>query len=82
MVHSTNAGLMLGHRLRRCPNINPSLFECAMFAGWCAASWLFPPEAKLPVGTGLVPRSGSEKGPRPAPNPPITLESCEIKDEK
>ena len=24
---------MLGHRLRRCPNIKPTLFECLVFAG-------------------------------------------------
>ena len=33
--HSTspNAGLMLVHRLRRCPNIKPRLGECIMFHG-------------------------------------------------
>ena len=31
MAHSTTAGLMLGQRLRRCPNINPALVEWPMF---------------------------------------------------
>ena len=29
----TNDGLMLAHRLRRWPNIHPSLFQWLMFAG-------------------------------------------------
>ena len=33
MSHSNNVGLMLGHRLRRWPNIKPTLFECLVFAG-------------------------------------------------
>ena len=28
-----NVGLMLGHRLRRWPNINPALFQCVLLAG-------------------------------------------------
>ena len=31
---STNAGLMLGQRRRRWPNINPALVECTMSAGY------------------------------------------------
>ena len=30
--HWTNVGLMLGHRLRRRPNINPTLVQCLVFA--------------------------------------------------
>ena len=30
--HPTNAGLMLVHRLRRWPNINPTLVGCLVFA--------------------------------------------------
>ena len=33
MVHSTNAGLMLGQRRRRWPNISPALGKCSMFSG-------------------------------------------------
>ena len=32
-IYSANAGLMLGHRLRRCPNFNPALSEYIVFAG-------------------------------------------------
>ena len=32
-IYSANVGLMLGHRLRRCPNINPPLAEYIVFAG-------------------------------------------------
>ena len=30
-MYSANVGLMLGHRLRRCPNINPALAEYIVF---------------------------------------------------
>ena len=30
-IHSTNVELMLGHRLRRWPNIYPTLAECTMY---------------------------------------------------
>ena len=33
MRHSSNAVLMLGHRLRRWPNIETALGECPVFAG-------------------------------------------------
>ena len=36
-IHSTNVGLMLGHRLRRWPNIKPTLGECILFAGRCCS---------------------------------------------
>ena len=32
-IYSPNAGLMLGHRLRRWPNIKPAVGKCLMFAG-------------------------------------------------
>ena len=32
-THWNNVGLMLGHRLRRWPNIKPTLFQCVVFAG-------------------------------------------------
>ena len=32
-LYSANDGLMLGHRLRRCPNINPPLSVYIVFAG-------------------------------------------------
>ena len=32
-IHPANAGLMLGHCLRRWPNINPALVEHVVFAG-------------------------------------------------
>ena len=31
-IHSTNAGLMLAHRLRRWPSINPTLSRRPLFA--------------------------------------------------
>ena len=31
--HCTNADLMLGHRLRRWPNIKSALVQCLVFAG-------------------------------------------------
>ena len=40
--HSANVGIMLVHRLRRWPNIDPTLGECLVFAGrlrkkiWCS----------------------------------------------
>ena len=33
-LHWTNAGLMLGQRLRRWPNIKPTLVQCIVFIGW------------------------------------------------
>ena len=33
MIHSPNAELMLARRLRRRPNINPTLVQCIVFAG-------------------------------------------------
>ena len=32
-IHRANVGLMLGHRLRRWPNIKPTLAQCIVFAG-------------------------------------------------
>ena len=32
-THWNNVGLMLAHRLRRWPNIKPTLFQCVVFAG-------------------------------------------------
>ena len=32
--HQTNAGLLLAHRLRRWPNIKPTLVRCLVFAGY------------------------------------------------
>ena len=37
-THWNKVGLMLGHRLRRWPNIKPTWFQCVLFAGWYMAS--------------------------------------------
>ena len=44
-IHSANVGLMLGHRLRRWPNIKPALAEWIVFAG----AVLIPVDRKLPL---------------------------------
>ena len=33
-THWTKVGLMLSHRLRRWPNIKPTLVQCVLFTGW------------------------------------------------
>ena len=40
-TRASSAGLMLGHRRRRWPNINPALDQCIVFASECISPTLY-----------------------------------------
>ena len=48
--HWTNVGSMLTHRLRRWSNIDPTLYQCLVFAGTSAANTRHSPDVGLMVG--------------------------------
>ena len=54
MGRCTNVGLMLAHRLRRWPNIKPTLVQCAVFTYWGRPigdhhDWMFQNDPDLQV---------------------------------